>query len=69
MSELTDEDRKSLLRLARTAIEAEIKVSSKIQRPDITSGLKEKKGCFVTLHKDGILRGCIGTIEPVKTLI
>ncbi len=69
MSELTDEDRKSLLRLARTAIEAEIKVGSKIQRPDITSGLKEKKGCFVTLHKDGILRGCIGTIEPVKTLI
>ena len=69
MSELTDEDRKSLLRLARTAIEAEIKVGSKIQRPDITSGLKEKKGCFVTLHKDGILRGCIGTIEPMQTLI
>ena len=69
MSELTDEDRKNLLRLARTAIEAKVKASSKIQRPDMTSGLKKKKGCFVTLHKDGILRGCIGTIEPVKTLI
>ncbi|HHU12122.1 MAG TPA: AmmeMemoRadiSam system protein A [Clostridiaceae bacterium] len=23
-------------------------------------------GCFVTLHKHGALRGCIGTIEPVR---
>ena len=28
--------------------------------------LKEKKGCFVTLKKDGHLRGCIGTIQPVR---
>ncbi|NLP43120.1 MAG: AmmeMemoRadiSam system protein A [Peptococcaceae bacterium] len=28
--------------------------------------LKEKKGCFVTLKKDGQLRGCIGTIQPVR---
>jgi len=70
MSELTDEDRKSLLRLARTTIEAQLKGSSKVHRPDkITPGLKEKKGCFVTLHKDGILRGCIGTIEPAKSLV
>ncbi|MCP4371718.1 MAG: AmmeMemoRadiSam system protein A [Deltaproteobacteria bacterium] len=70
MSELTDEDRKGLLRLARTAIEAQVKAGSKIHRPDkIAPGLKEKKGCFVTLHKDGILRGCIGTIEPAKSLV
>lgn len=70
MSKLTDEDRKSLLELARTAIEAEIKAGSKIRRPEkITPGLKGKSGCFVTLHKDGVLRGCIGTIEPVRSLI
>ncbi|MEA3435103.1 MAG: AmmeMemoRadiSam system protein A [Thermodesulfobacteriota bacterium] len=69
MSKLTDEDRKSLLKLARTAIEAEINAGSKIRRPEkISSGLKEKMGCFVTLHKGGILRGCIGTIEPVRSL-
>ena len=69
MSKLTDEDRKVLLKLARTAIETEIKAGSKISRPEkTTSGLKEKRGCFVTLHKDGILRGCIGTIEPVRSL-
>lgn len=28
--------------------------------------LKEQKGCFVTLKKDGVLRGCIGTIKPVR---
>lgn len=28
--------------------------------------LKEKKSCFVTLKKDGDLRGCIGTVQPVK---
>ena len=28
--------------------------------------LKKRAGCFVSLHKkDGELRGCIGTIEPV----
>jgi AmmeMemoRadiSam system protein A len=69
MSILTDNDRKSLLELARTAIEAKIKADFEIQRPEkITPGLKEKRGCFVTLHKDGILRGCIGTIEPVRSL-
>ncbi len=69
-SKLTDEDRKSLLKLARTAIEAEIQAGSKIRRPkEIAPGLKEKRGCFVTLHKNGILRGCIGTIEPVRSLV
>jgi AmmeMemoRadiSam system protein A/AmmeMemoRadiSam system protein B len=28
--------------------------------------LKEKKSCFVTLKKDGNLRGCIGTVQPVR---
>ena len=70
MSKLTDEDRKSLLELARTAIEVEINAGSKIRRPEkISPGLKEKRGCFVTLHKEGILRGCIGTIEPVRSLV
>lgn len=28
--------------------------------------LKAKKACFVTLKKDGELRGCIGTVQPVR---
>jgi len=28
--------------------------------------LKEKRSCFVTLKKEGNLRGCIGTVQPVR---
>ncbi len=28
--------------------------------------MKEKKSCFVTLKKDGELRGCIGTVQPAR---
>ncbi len=31
--------------------------------------LKEKRGTFVTLHKKGDLRGCIGNIDPIKTIL
>jgi AmmeMemoRadiSam system protein B/AmmeMemoRadiSam system protein A len=30
--------------------------------------VREKRGCFVTLHKNGQLRGCIGTIVPEERL-
>ena len=31
--------------------------------------LKEKRGIFVTLHKKGDLRGCIGNIDPTKPIL
>lgn len=40
-------------------------------RPDEMSSLQElngKRGCFVTLRENGMLRGCIGTILPEYTL-
>ena len=30
---------------------------------------EEKRGTFVSLHKKGTLRGCIGNIDPVKTIL
>lgn len=30
------------------------------------SELNEKQACFVSIHKNGNLRGCIGTIMPVR---
>ncbi len=70
MQSLNDKERKELLRLARSVITAKLHKGSKIHRPDETSpSMLEKRGCFVTLHKDGLLRGCIGTIEPVRRLI
>lgn len=71
MVSLEHNDRLFLLKLARSAITVELlKVSSGIVKPkDISTLLKEKRGCFVTLHKRGSLRGCIGTIEPTTSLI
>jgi AmmeMemoRadiSam system protein A/AmmeMemoRadiSam system protein B len=55
-----------LVRLARLSLETYIKTGEKAKLP---SGLpeellKSRKGAFVSIKKDGSLRGCIGTIEP-----
>ena len=62
----------ALLKLARECIAGEFEKKSPDIK-DISNGisknvLKQKRGIFVTLHKKGELRGCIGNIEPVKTL-
>ncbi len=69
MSTLSDEERKALLTIARTAIEAELLRDSDVEYPDVlTEKMQEKRGCFVSLHKAGVLRGCIGIIEPTLPL-
>jgi uncharacterized protein len=58
-----------LVKLARSAIETYLNSSKIIQVPeDINPILKEERGAFVTLTKNGDLRGCIGYPEPVKPL-
>ena len=70
MSALSDKEKDALLKLARSAITSELDPSAKIERPDeLSPVLVEKRGCFVTLHKSGNLRGCIGIIEPEKSLL
>jgi len=66
---ISAQDKKALLRLACSAIEAKLVNGVKVERPGPSSILKEDRGCFVTLHKHGQLRGCIGTIEPVCPLV
>ena len=66
---LNERDKHLLLTLARSSIESELIEGEKIKRPaDLTPAMLEKRGCFVTLHKRGVLRGCIGTIEPITSL-
>jgi AmmeMemoRadiSam system protein A len=70
MTTLTDKDKKSLLKLARSAIASDLNTGTPLEMPDHPSpAVKEKRGCFVTLHKRGVLRGCIGIIEPMKPLM
>ena len=65
---LTEEEKRILHQIARRAIEA---VAQGKPVPDSTvesQALMEMKGAFVTLKKDGQLRGCIGHIKGVKPL-
>ena len=54
--------------LARQTLEAYVKSNKTITVPDGLSGemLKERAGVFVSIKKFGQLRGCIGTISPVR---
>jgi len=65
---LSLEDKKFLLEEARKTLE-EYLGNNKIPDFSPSSGvLKEKRGAFVTLHKNGQLRGCIGNIVGTKPL-
>jgi AmmeMemoRadiSam system protein A len=66
-----EHDRRLLLRLAREAIAAHVNRQS--QPPPAISYqpsaiLSRPAGAFVTLHKGGDLRGCIGHIEPAEPI-
>jgi len=59
------------IRLARETVEYYVRYhkkyrldSSHFDESFLTAAYATKRGCFVTLHKEGQLRGCIGTIEP-----
>ncbi len=68
MSPLSESEQACLLRLARQAIEAGALDAEppEFERP--AGPLADKAGAFVTLHKLGRLRGCMGSIEPAKPL-
>jgi AmmeMemoRadiSam system protein A len=59
-------DKELLLQLARGTLIAYFKDMD----PDTSecAHLTQLKGCFVTLHKKGELRGCIGFIKPIMPL-
>ena len=70
MSPYTANDRQYLLALARSAVAAKLKSGSLASPPgELSPAVYEERGCFVTLHKHGVLRGCIGTIEPQQPLV
>ena len=58
----------SLIKIARETIEARLNNRKKPGFNITDPMLKEKRGAFVTLHKHGNLRGCIGYIMPVEEL-
>ncbi len=71
---LTDAEKKKLLDISRNTIEEFLKSGKiiSVDKSEIKDAFKIKCGAFVTLHKDGNLRGCIGrfvTDEPLYEVI
>jgi AmmeMemoRadiSam system protein A len=73
---LTPRDQRRLLEIARSAIENRLVrkgPAEPLGHEEISQGmdsevLRENRGIFVTLHRGGQLRGCIGYIEGLKPL-
>lgn len=69
---LSAEDKKALLQMARGSIEyvfehRKVPVVD-LFREQAPESTKQHCGCFVTLTLDGVLRGCIGEIEPYRAV-
>jgi MEMO1 family protein len=69
-SGLSEKDKDQLLEIARNTIEFYIAKGEipEINGKSLPKDLQEKRGVFVSLHKDGDLRGCIGHFEGDKAL-
>jgi uncharacterized protein len=67
---LNEEEQRILLRLARQALTEAVnrQKSSQIDLKNLPPHLQERGATFVTLTKQGNLRGCIGTLEPYLPL-
>jgi len=67
---LDEKEKTTLLGLARNTIEEYIRKGKvpDIDEKQITGKLREPYGAFVTLKKDGQLRGCIGRFEATGAL-
>ncbi len=72
MSPLHSEERRALLELARQMIRAAVIGGPEPVLPAATGGLAQVCGVFVSLHRCGHLRGCIGQVEtpdPLPTTV
>jgi hypothetical protein len=66
---LTGPEREQLLKIARLSVEAVVREDRKYDAPPpVLSALAEERGAFVTLNKEGKLRGCIGYTAPITPL-
>ena len=66
---LTDDDKKELLQLARRSVESYVLRKKVLEvDPPESPVLRENGAAFVTLKKNGQLRGCIGSMQAVEPL-
>jgi len=55
-----------LVRLAKETVETYVKEGKPPKPEELTPEMRPRAGVFVSIHKLGELRGCIGTFEPTQ---
>lgn len=65
---MNDKEKKIALYIARHSLDLWVKEKKKFTPNNPPGTFREKRGCFVTLKKEGDLRGCIGFPEPAMPL-
>jgi AmmeMemoRadiSam system protein A len=68
MSRLSSDDCRVLLELARRAISSAVIEKRILDFSPYPTALAQPAGAFVTLHRDGRLRGCVGQVEASDPL-
>lgn len=63
---MTEEELHPVVKLAREAVESYVREGKTAKPRELTPEMRERAGVFVSLHRHGQLRGCIGTFEPAK---
>nr|VFJ88593.1 MAG: uncharacterized protein, PH0010 family/AmmeMemoRadiSam system protein A [Candidatus Kentron sp. LFY] len=68
---LSAEERKTLLEIARDSIVHGLahREPPSINAAAFPAPLREKRATFVTLEKEGMLRGCIGSLRTTRSLV
>lgn len=66
--DINREEMNFLLETARNAVKSSLDNSPFII-PPLPEGLHFKSGCFVTLHMNGVLRGCIGNFRSDVNIV
>jgi AmmeMemoRadiSam system protein B/AmmeMemoRadiSam system protein A len=66
----TTQQQAFLLKLARRTLDEVVshRRLPQVDSAEVPQGLTESRACFVTLNKDGRLRGCVGDIFPRRPL-
>jgi AmmeMemoRadiSam system protein A len=69
--ELTPQQQQQLLQVARESIQYSLqhRHAMRVQSDAYDEQLQQQGGSFVTLYKNGALRGCIGTLQPYQPLV
>ncbi len=69
--QLSAEEKQALLVLARSSVETWVRSQKPVDTAELTRRfpkLSTQRACFVTLRREGQLRGCIGSLEPRRPL-